>query len=67
MAERSLPSNWKNCATCSRWCGRQIPDAFNANVKFDPNEKAKCAGGGFNGAQMGPMSSCGKWEQRFKR
>lgn len=31
----SIPSNWKNCATCSHWCGKQTPDVFCANVQYD--------------------------------
>ena len=62
----TIPSNWKICATCSHWCGRQSPDAFCKNVHYDSNERAKCAGGGFNGAQMTPMATCSKWVQRFK-
>lgn len=63
----SIPSNWKNCATCSHWCGKQTPDVFCANVQYDQNERARCAGGGFNGAQMSGLSTCNKWEQRFKK
>ena len=67
MGQTTVPTNWKNCATCTHWCGRAIADAFCSNVKVDSNEKGKCAGGGFNGAEMTPMASCSKWQQRFKK
>ena len=67
MAEQSIPTHWRNCATCSRWCGKQIPDDFYTFVKFDPNEKAKCVRGLYHGLQMPPLGGCSKWEQRFKR
>lgn len=62
-----IPSNWHNCATCAHWCGYVQPDSFRMFVEFDPSERATCAGGGFNLAQMQPMSSCGSWEPRFGR
>ena len=64
---QKLPSNWKICATCSHWCGKQTPDVFCSYVEFDQNERAKCAGGGFNGAQMNGTASCNKLVQRFKK
>ena len=67
MAERSLPSSWKNCATCTHWCGKQTPDTWLQNVKFDPNERAKCVGGVWNNNQVNGTQTCAKWEQRFKR
>jgi hypothetical protein len=30
---------------------------------FEPNQKGKCCGGGFNQAQMNSMASCGKWQK----
>jgi len=67
MSMNKIPSDWKNCGTCSRWCGRQIPDAFNTFVEFNMNETGKCSGGGFNQSKMPPMASCNQWVQRFKR
>jgi hypothetical protein len=63
----NIPSNWKNCATCTHWCGRAIPDAFCNFIEYDPNERGRCAGGGFNGCQMTGLASCSKWDQRFKK
>ena len=62
-----IPSNWHNCTTCAHWCGNAMPDPFCAFVEFDSNERARCAGGGFNLAQMNAMASCGSWVQRFRR
>lgn len=62
----TLPVNWKNCATCARWCGRQIPDVFNNYVEYDSDERAKCAGGLYNQLKMSGLSSCPQWTQRFK-
>ncbi|MBQ1647453.1 MAG: hypothetical protein II047_03130 [Bacteroidales bacterium] len=60
-----IPSNWRNCATCSHWCGNVSTDFFCKWVEFYTYETGRCAGGGFNGLQMPPLSSCNKWEQRF--
>ena len=67
MATHKIPSNWKNCATCSHWLGRQSADFFCLWVEYDPNERGRCVGGGFQGCEMSPMASCSSWEQRFKR
>ena len=67
IMKNKIPSNWKNCATCSRWCGRKNPDAFCNFVEYDMNEKARCAGGGFNNAKMNGQQSCSKWTQQFFR
>ncbi len=65
--KNKIPSHWKNCATCSRWCGWKNPDAFCNFVEYDMNEKARCAGGGFNNAKMNGQQSCSKWTQQFFR
>ena len=65
--KNSIPANWKKCATCCHWCGNKNPDAFCNYVEFDMNEKAKCAGGGFNQARMNGLQSCSKWVQQFTR
>ena len=65
--KNSIPANWKKCATCCHWCGNKNPDAFCNYVEFDMNEKAKCAGGGFNQAKMSGLQSCNKWVQQFTR
>lgn len=62
-----IPSTWKNCATCTYWLGRQMPDVFNNYVEFDMNERAKCNGGGFNQCQVNGMASCSRWTPRFKK
>ena len=61
-----VPSDWCICATCSHWCGRTSSDYWCKWVEFDNSEMARCAGGGFNGANMQPMASCTRWDQRFK-
>lgn len=62
---KKIPSNWKNCATCSNWCGCVKSDFFRQWVEYDPNERAACVGG-FRGATMQPLATCGQWEQRFR-
>ena len=62
-----IPSDWHVCATCAHWCGNTMPDPFRAFVEYDPNERSRCAGGGFNMGQMTAMASCGSWVQRFRR
>lgn len=63
--KNKIPSNWKNCATCSHWCGWKNPDAFCSFVEFDMDEKARCAGGGFNNAKTSGLQNCSKWTQQF--
>lgn len=60
-----IPSNWRNCATCSNWCGYATSDFFHQFVEYDPDERALCTGG-FQGCMMQPLSSCGEWDQRFR-
>lgn len=62
-----VPSNWQYCATCVYWCGRQLPDTLCSYVEYDATERARCAGGVFNGSQMNATSCCSKWQQRFER
>lgn len=65
---QKLPSNWKICATCSRWGGNRRPaDPFLNYVEFDNSQKGKCYGGVFNLAEMNAMASCSKWEQQYKK
>ena len=61
-----VPSDWRICATCSHWCGRTSSDFWCKWVEFDNTERARCAGGGFNGCPMQGMASCTHWDQRFK-
>ena len=63
----TLSSNLRNCATCTYWCGKQIPDAFCNFIQVDLNERAKCVGGECRGAQMMPMFTCRSWTPRFKK
>ncbi len=63
----SKPSNWKICATCTHWCGKQIPNIFLTHVEYESTERARCAGGGFDRCDRPADSTCPKWEQRFKR
>lgn len=64
----TIPSDWKKCATCSRWGGeRRSFDPFLVHVEFETTCTGKCYGGGFTQLQMSPMSSCNKWEQQYKK
>ena len=67
MSKSGIPTDWKNCATCNKWLGRVIPNAPCTFVEYDMDERARCVGGVFNGADMPGSQSCGKWEQRFKK
>lgn len=67
MAQQKIPTNWKNCATCSRWCGKKVPDVFCQFVEFDTNERARCVCGGFMNAQMPGLGTCPKWEQQYRK
>lgn len=58
-----LTSSFKVCATCALWAGSRGTDGCNTLSVFEQNQKGKCCGGGFNQAQMSPMSSCGKWQK----
>ena len=66
MGKSTLPSNWKICATCVHWIGKQEPNVFCNQVTFEDSERARCAGGGWNNMQKGARDSCAKWCQRFK-
>lgn len=62
----TIPSDWKNCATCAYWLGRQIPDAFCNYVEYDSSEKAKCSNrSGFYNSNTNPMATCSHWVPRF--
>ena len=63
----TLPIEWKSCATCAHWCGRQTPNLACTLVEFDNHETARCSGGGFNGCNMNAMASCAQWNPRFKK
>ena len=65
MSDRVITSQFHICATCTNWSGKQKPEQFGANVRFDPNERAKCIGGIFKGASTSAMQNCNKWNQRF--
>ncbi|MBQ0067278.1 MAG: hypothetical protein KBS60_03715 [Phascolarctobacterium sp.] len=66
MSMQKIPADWRNCATCSHWCGRKMPDMLCKFVEFDNNERARCAGGGFNNGQMPGTGTCPKWERQYK-
>lgn len=53
MSKTSIPTTMRNCATCRRWTGTAVPNAFCSWVEFDTHETGKCMGGGFH---MGNMS-----------
>lgn len=66
--KQTIPSNWKNCATCARWDGDRHPyDPFLTYVEFENTCKGKCYGGVFNLAYMPPLATCNKWEQQYKK
>ena len=53
MSKTSIPTTMRNCATCRRWTGSAIPNAFCSWVEIDVHDTGKCMGGGFH---MGNMS-----------
>lgn len=68
MAKQTIPSNWKNCASCARWGGTRRPaDPFQCNVEFDNSQKGKCYGKGYNQVDMQPMASCNSWEPQYRK
>lgn len=67
MPTNKIPANWKNCATCAHWCGNQHPDKLCVMVEYDVNERARCAGGGFNNTQTTGLQTCREWKQRFRK
>lgn len=67
MSKQRIPVDWKNCATCTHWCGEKNPDMFCQYVEFDDSERARCACGGFFNAQVQGMGSCPKWNPQFRR
>lgn len=67
MFKQKIPSNWRNCATCTHWCGKKNPDMFCTFVEFDTSEQARCACGGFNNAKMPGLGTCPKWNPQFRK
>ena len=61
-----IPSNWHNCATCTRWCGWTSTDFFRQWVEYETHGTGRCAGGVYNGVETPGLSSCNKWEQRYR-
>jgi len=67
MSKQKIPARWKNCATCTQWCGQKNPDMFCQFVEFDNSEQARCAGGGFNNVRTQGMGTCPKWHGQYER
>lgn len=44
MSKTSIPTTMRNCATCRRWTGTAIPNAFCSWVEIDVHETGKCMG-----------------------
>ncbi len=65
MGEKTLPVNFKVCATCACWTGRQTPNQLLTTVSFDEYAKGKCMGGAFHMLDRPPMQSCNKWQGRW--
>lgn len=65
MSTTKVPADWKRCATCSHWCGRKEPDVLCKWVEYDPDERARCAGGGFREAKMAGQQSCSQWTPQY--
>ena len=65
MSKTSIPTTMHNCATCRRWTGTAIPNAFCSWVEIDVYETGKCMGGTYYMCSMYPMQSCSKWEARW--
>ena len=65
MSKTSIPTTMRNCATCRRWTGSAIPNAFCSWVEIDTHETGKCMGGTYNMCYMYPMQSCSKYEPRW--
>ena len=42
MSKTSIPTTMRNCATCRRWTGTAIPNAFCSWVEIDVHETGKC-------------------------
>lgn len=61
----SIPTSWKNCATCTHWTGYVVPNVFGTYVEFDNSERAKCINGGFRNCPMSGMQTCNQWEGRW--
>ena len=60
-----IPSYWKNCATCTHWCGWTSVDFFCNNVEFEVNGFGRCAGGGFRGVDTPALGTCHMWNKRY--
>jgi len=61
---QTLPSSFKNCATCEHWNGPRKATTFRDRVEFASNEdKGECVGGAFDRSQMTARTSCNKWEK----
>lgn len=65
MSKTSIPTTMRNCATCRRWTGSAIPNAFCSWVEIDVHYTGKCMGGTYHMCNMYPMQSCSKWEPRW--
>ena len=65
MSKTTIPTTWRNCATCRCWTGTAIPNAFRSFVEVYTNERGKCMGGGFNLGTMSALQSCTQHDPRW--
>ena len=65
MSKTNIPTTMRNCATCRRWTGTAIPNAFCSWIEIDIHKTGKCMGGTYHMCNMYPMQSCSKWEGRW--
>lgn len=64
----SSPSDWKYCATCSKWGGARRPaDSFLTRVEYDIDSRGKCYGGGWNMCDRRAIDTCQQWEPQYKK
>ena len=59
--ERTVGTFFKCCATCKKWQGKR--KCVGTIVHVEMEEKGKCNGGAFNGAQIQNNNTCNKWEK----
>lgn len=61
MADK-LPTAWKNCATCSYWCGRREADFAHMWVTTYGPGKCCCFNSGWNNREREPRFSCASYD-----
>ena len=65
MSNKSITTTMRNCATCRRWTGTAIPNAFCSWVEIDVHETGKCRGVTYHMCSMYPMQSCSECVARW--